>query len=250
MTSRFKTLQTAYHNKPTALQQASFDSHLIDLVEEGDCKQFETLIRSGLSPNPCNAYGESLLHLLCRDGETEFLRILMDAGATVQVSDDYGRTLLHDACLADEPCFELIEILLQADPRMTHMTDCRGALPLSYVERHQYPAWIRFFESKKDLFWPRRDLYRLGEQAPHELACMESNSRPIPDPENALTAALAECVASGEMRPDEARVLMYTTDEEDATSVNGHDSYFVSEEDLSELNEDEMADILKQLTGL
>lgn len=95
-TSRFKTLQTAYYNKPTSLQQASYDINLIELVRQGEVAKFRELMSAGISPNPCNQYGESLVHMICRRGAKEFLEILIENGCSLQVADDYGRTPLHD----------------------------------------------------------------------------------------------------------------------------------------------------------
>lgn len=250
-TSRFKSLQTAYYNKPTALQQASYDVHLIDLVRRGDKEEFKAVVSAGLSPNPCNAFGESLVHMICRRGEADFLRILLDLGCVLQVADDYGRTPLHDACWAAKPCFDVVELILEVDPRMFHMTDCRGAVPLSYVRQDHWAAWLEFLESKKDVYWKHRDIKTLGEEQPPALALLGPNTRPIADPSHALTIELAGMVAAGKMQPDEAEFLQYdkndseTYDESDSEDDSDYDS---DEDDDYSLDEDEMADILQSLS--
>jgi len=241
-TSRFTSLQTAYYNKPTALQQASYDLHLIQLVRSGQVEQFRAIFNSGISPNPCNAFGESLLHLICRRGEPESLQVMVDAGCTIQVADDYGRTPLHDACWAARPCFELVEMILDVDVRFFHMTDCRGALPLSYVRKEHWAAWVEFLASRKDKYWPKRDIATEGEQEPPELAKLGPNTRPIPDPKDALTVELATMVATGRIKPDEARMLLRDNDD----TVEASDSDFSdddSEYDSSDYDSDEESDL-------
>jgi len=269
LTKRYKTLQTGYYNKKTTeLQQASYHMHLFDLVHSDNVTEFAKLIEAGLSPNPCNPYGgESLVHLICQLGKPDFLRVLLRAGATVQVADDYGRTPLHDACRAVTPCFDIVTMLLQADYRMTHMTDCRGAVPLSYVPKEHYDQWIAFFEEQKDLLWPMTSSSTTTpSQTTLIVQHMACNSRPVPNPENALTATLAQLVASGEMPPEEARFLMYTTEDDPARCLQSDrpsdldksdhqtnagssnmDKNLPMEDDLSEVMIDEMADILEQL---
>jgi len=255
-TSRFKTLQTAYYNKPTALQQASYDIHLIELVRQGDIATFRELVGSGISPNPCNSFGESLVHMICRRGALEFLQVLIDSGCSLQVADDYGRTPLHDACWAARPCFEVVDMILKSDRRLLHLTDCRGAVPLSYVRKDHWGAWLEFLESKKDVYWPQRNTRVDGEEGAPELANFEPNSRPLVNPANALPAELAAMVASGRMNADEAKFLLIDEKGDDPTaeesdgewSGSDDDSDYDSDDSEFSLDEEEMTDILNALT--
>ena len=80
------------------MQLASYDSYLISLVKQNRVSEIRRIYDSQLvSANPCNQYGESLVHTICRLGNTTILKTLVDAGADLQVADDYGRTPLHDA---------------------------------------------------------------------------------------------------------------------------------------------------------
>jgi len=161
-------------------------------------------MQAGISPNPCNAYGESLVHMVCRRGDHELLKMLLvDVGTSIQVSDDYGRTPLHDACWAATPCFETVQMIADKDMALFHMTDSRGAVPLSYVRREHWPLWIEFLESKKDDWWPQKT----EEDSPAPLIDVAPNERPIPGPINALSIELAGMVASGIMSPEEAALL-------------------------------------------
>lgn len=206
-TECFHTLQTAYYNKPTPLQLASYDSHLVDLVRRRDLKALEGIIQSGISLNPCNAHGESLIHTICRLGDAEILQMFIRGGCTVQVSDDYGRTPLHDACWTVTPNFLVVEVLLLADVNLLNLLDARGTTPLSYVRKENWRAWIQFLESKKDIYWAPRDLSAATPEAAPLLAMHGPNTRPVVNPPNALEPRLAMMVAAGKMKPKEVELL-------------------------------------------
>lgn len=105
---------------------------------------------------------------------------------------------------------------------------------------------------------------RAGEQEPPELALLGANTRPLPNPANALTVELAAMVSSGKMTPDEAHFLVHdktecSTNEGDSDweegdsddDSSGDDSDYDSDDsddDDFSLNEEEMADILNTLT--
>jgi len=242
-TNRFNTTNFAYSNKPTELQKASYDLHMIDLIRNFKKEEFFNRINCGLSPNPCNSYQESLLHLVCRRGDTELLKIMLVAGATLEMADDMGRTPLHDCCWRAQPNFEMVEMILDHNKdnvRMFHMADSRGALPLSYVKDPQHwEAWRDFINAKKDKYWPKRNIATDGEQEPPVLTQLPPNSRPIPDPANALAPELAKMVASGRLSPEEATALN-SEDDKTMTDYDSDEDYSDSEwdeEDESDYSE-------------
>lgn len=204
-TTTYKTLDSAYRNQPTQLQKASYDAYLIDLAKLSASKTFSSVLHSGISPNPCNRYGESLLHLVCRLGNSELLNVMIDAGADLQVSDDYGRTPLHDACWGSSPSFELVETLLLADVNMLFLKDARGSLPLTYVPKNLWDLWKKFLSNKLDDYFPKAIIMT---NAPPPLTLQRPNSRPVPNPVNALSVEMARLVCSGRLRPEEAIMLM------------------------------------------
>jgi Ankyrin repeats (3 copies) len=217
-TKRYNTLRTAYHNKPTALQKASYDLHLIGIVKESDATNLDDILKAGISPNPCNTYGESLVHMICRRGDEKLLQVMIQNGCNVQVADDYGRTPLHDACWAANPAFDTVEMLLERDLTLLQMTDCRGFLPLSYVRKDDWPAWIDFLDRKKHLYFPNlvstvvhddiiKSTHSTVSSTVSEFVDQDPNSRPLPDPVNALPLDLANMVASGTMKPEKAILL-------------------------------------------
>lgn len=250
----FATLEFAYHNKPTPLQLASYGVYLLDLVKSADADGLRSALASGLSRNPCNVYGESTLHRICRLGDTKLLTVMLDAGCDVQIADDYGRTPLHDACWAAKPAFDVVEMLMERDSRLFYMADCRGALPLSYVRKEHWALWLQFLESKKDAFWPRGG----GDPSPPPLTLHKPNTRPVPLPESPLTLELARMVANGRMTPAEAQFLNSDVqdddDDEDDTQSEGSDSDDDDPDDSESSNadiswEDEMKQVLNSLTS-
>lgn len=241
-TRRFKTLQSAYYCKPTPLQQASYDVYMIELVKNEETELLDEILACGVSPNPCNRYGESLVHAICRRGQAATIKVMLKHGCNLQVADDYGRTPLHDACWAARPCFDVVELLLERDVRLFHMTDCRGATPLSYVRKDHWPAWIAFLEAHKDTYWPMRQLSRDGEQAPPPLT--KATRQPLPDPVDAVTCELATLLCSGKLTPEEAHCLKYDNDDDESESS---DASSLFSQDVSDFSfDDEQFDELLQ----
>jgi Ankyrin repeats (3 copies) len=100
-TTVFSSTNSAYYNRPTPLQQASYDLYLVNVAKNGDTKKLKEIIDAGLSPNPANSFGDSLLHMICRRGWDKVLSFLVDElRVDVRVSDDHGRTPLHESCVS------------------------------------------------------------------------------------------------------------------------------------------------------
>lgn len=228
-TQTFSTLESAYYNKPTELQKASYGVKLVEIVRKGDATTLRKYLASGLSPNPCNAFGESIVHMVCRLGNAELLQVMIDYGCELRVADDYGRTPLHDACWGANPSFEVVQLILKQDIRMIHMTDSHGALPLSYTRREHWNDWLTFLASAKEEYWPKLER---GTEQPAPLRTLQRpNSLPIPDPPNALTSYLAGMVASGKIDPDEAKCMNSTLNTTEAQVYD--DSYGDDDDEAS-----------------
>jgi hypothetical protein len=259
-TQRFKTLQSSYNNKPTALQQASYSVFMIGLVRSHNAETLERIMPCGISPNPCNSFGESLVHNVCRRGDHEILEIFVNNGCALNVCDDYGRTPLHDACWAAEPAFEVVKMILAKDSRLFHMIDSRDRLPLGYVREEHWPHWIEFLEAHKDVYWPHRPTDQ--PEPPPRLCQQGSNTRPLPDPPNALSIEMATLVAAGRMSPEEAQMLKSDegtceTEDDDYLSFSsdgGDDSSVCSgssfPDSSSSNSDDDMNDLLAEMTAL
>jgi hypothetical protein len=82
-TERFESLSSAYYNKPSPLQLASYNVHLIEVIRALDHETLTAAMEVGLSPNPCNAYAESIAHMVSRRGNAKGLQILMNHGCNL-----------------------------------------------------------------------------------------------------------------------------------------------------------------------
>ena len=217
-TERFSSLQTGYSNKPTALQQASYGTHLVKCIRSGNKTAVREMMRAALSPNACNAFGESVLHLVCRCGDWQMLFILLSHGASVHTADDFGRTPLHDVCWAPYPSFATVELILQEDVRLLYVTDSRQATPLSYVCRDHWAAWRDFLRENADKYWPPRNVHQDGVEPAPSRALQKADSCPLPDPPSALPVRVAAMVAQGRLQPCEAVLLANEGEEDDDTA--------------------------------
>lgn len=163
------------------------------------------------------------------------------------------RTPLHDAFWSAEPSLETVEMVANQDPTLFHLTDTRGALPLSYVRREHWNIWIGFLEAHKDQWWPilteqqrRERLSPLIEEAP--------NSRPLPDPKNALSLELVQMVVSGALSLREAKLLeaegaTETCDSDSDEDTESEDDEDDDDSDCSESNEVSSTDDDENLTS-
>jgi len=238
-TKRHKALQSAYYNKPSALQLASYDVYLIGIIRRDDEKTFDEVMSCGLSSNPCNKYGTSLAHMVCRRGNNQMLRTLVRNGCCLSIADDYGRTPLHDACWAADPAFETVLTILESDVRQFHMIDSRGHVPLNYVREEHWSEWNQFLDANKDKLWPKD---AKNKKDPPPLTLEPINTRSLPDPAGALPLEVASMVAAGRLTPEEARILADDGDQTMEMSEEGDDDLDESEfdsEDESDYDSDE-----------
>ena len=206
-TVRHAVLDSAYYNRPTSLQQASFRSHVLDVVRRGDAKALKELVACGLSSNPANAYGDSIAHNVCRVGRSRLLQVLLDAGGTpvIQQADENGCTPLHKSCAANSlECFELI---VERDLRLLYMGDRLNRLPLECVPEAAWSEWISLLQAKQDEYWPQNSFAgaRSQQEPPPFLTLQAPHSCPLKDPHNALPLDVAARVASGEVSPADAQ---------------------------------------------
>jgi len=231
----YETLSTGYYNKASAHQVASYGPRMVQIVKSNDIAALRETLDGGLSANPCNQFGESLLHMICRRGDTDLLTVFIEAGTVLQVSDDYGRIPLHDACWAAKPAFGVVEQILARDSFMFFMKDRRGAQPLSYVHKDDWAQWRDWFDENIDTYFPESGA---ASFKPSDLCSVPPNSFPIQDGKSDLSLELIKMVAFGELSPKEAREVAETARREEdeetiaATVVDdGSDSEFDSDYD-------------------
>lgn len=110
------------------------------------------------------------------------------------------------------------------------MADIRGSLPLSYVHKKHWAAWVQFLDEDKDVFWPT---YADRETGP-PLVLLKPNSRPMPDPEHKCSLEMAKMVASGKMKAYDLKLLQLAEQKADSDSSSGDDET----EDRTESNDE------------
>ena len=248
-TKTYCSLEGGYYCRPTPLQQASYGTTVAKAVRASDAPTLRKMLDAGISPNPCNNFGESLVHMVCRRGDYKLLRILLEAGCSLQVTDDYGRTPLHDACWRPDPSWETVQLILDSDKHLVQLMDCRGTSPLAYVKPENYGKWIEFLEGKLDRFWPKRDIATEGKERPPALAIRPPHSLPIPDPEHALPVEVAAMVANGQMDPEEAMYLNDDSDDDSDWDSDDSDYYDSDESDDEDFDAEEMREICFRAGG-
>lgn len=143
----------SFFTKPNEDEIASYDIDVVDAIRTRDIEKLRTFHKEGKSMNACNRFGESLLHMCCRRGDTELVKFLVEEiRVRLNIKDDYGRTPLHDACWTPTPNFEIMEVIMKAsDTSMLLAPDVRGHTPFDYARREHWGAWIKFFNEKKEL---------------------------------------------------------------------------------------------------
>jgi len=206
----YPVLETAYFNKPTKYQQSCYGVKVTQAARTGDVQTIRKLLKCGLSTNPCNKFGESLIHIVCRRGNTRnsyaMLKELINLGSSIQLCDDFGRTPLHDACWTVDPCFHTLSLLLDVDVNLLNMKDSRGSTPLDYVDKDNQRKFIEFLLLKKDVYFPVRDESDV-EPIP-ELTILNPHSKMILDPKKSMSHDLAKLLAAGLIEPEKV-MMMY-----------------------------------------
>lgn len=247
----YETLNTGYYTKATAIQIASYGPRMIQIVRTGDVPALRETMAVGLSSNPSNQFGESLLHMVCRHGDLELMDVLIDAGASLQVSDDYGRTPLNDALWAPTPAYGVVKRILDQDSGLLFLKDRRGSLPLEYVVKSDRLLWRDWLDQHVDVYFPEAKANCFGSP---ELANMEPNSVALPEHKTTgLPLDLIKMVASGSMTPEEARTIAQTFSNDDETEISDddydseYDSDFDSDDEslYGDLEQTQMLEILQ-----
>jgi hypothetical protein len=190
-------LTCGYYMKPTSLQLASHGIALARAINRSDSDLLRKLLSCGLSPNPCNAHGESAIHKVCRTAKANLLQTFIDYKCSVQISDDFGRTPFHDACWTSKPNFEVIELLLGIDNQLPFIIDCRSNPPLSYVTRNLWKPWNDFLDRVKDRYWPEQE-GRVGGN-PTKVEFSEPDPNRIRNPEKEISCELASLISNGKV---------------------------------------------------
>lgn len=210
-TKKSKVIETSFRLKPTQYELASYHSFSLKAVEtERNENILRDLLQTGISPNACNRDSELLLHRACRLGKHQHARLLLEFGADLRVCSAFGRTALHDACYGQRPSFQTFALIVEKDPSLLFMMDCRGLCPLEYIKKEHYVFWFEYLETNVDKFWPRRSSRKVKSTIDLGMPF----SRTLSKPANALHPELAHMVASGRMTTKEALWLIDNDDSE------------------------------------
>jgi len=133
-------------SKPSPEVLNNFDLEIVKAVREGSLPRVRQMLQEGRTFDACNRFGESLIHMACRRGDTELVAFLLDeAGVQVDVCDDFGRRPLHDALWTSKPSLELVALLLaRIPPSMLLAQDVRGHTPFHYARKAHWSIWVAF----------------------------------------------------------------------------------------------------------
>lgn len=185
-TKSYDSLSCGYYNEPTHTQELCYQQYLLDLVDNNDIKTLSKLLTEyGLSNNPCNYNGNTLLHYICSVGNvTCFGTLLEDIGCNIQIVNGLGQTPLHIICQQNrtELCCYMIEYILKYDIHSFHIKDIYGKCPLEYISNQYWILIKLFIESRKEEYWPIRNYIKDGEEVPPSLTLLPPNTNIIPDP--------------------------------------------------------------------
>ena len=147
-----------YFVKVTPEMIEAYDKEILRAVREKNLEKLKGLHQQGRVLQCCNRFGESLLHMACRNGLTDIVKFLVkEAKVSLHVRDDYGRTPFHDACWTVEPNFALVEFLIQEAPELVGLSDVRGHTPFSYVRKNHWKQWVEFLNERKAMLLERKE---------------------------------------------------------------------------------------------
>ena len=68
----------SFFTKPSEEEIASYDIAVVDAIRSNNIEQLRAFHKEGKSMNACNRFGESLLHMCCRRGDTELVKFLVE----------------------------------------------------------------------------------------------------------------------------------------------------------------------------
>jgi hypothetical protein len=194
---RIKSEDACYDSVPSPLQLASFGTELVKAIHVSDVEKLGRLLSTGLSPNPCNQFRDSIVDLVCKRANAAIFQCLVDHGCDLRVCDGFGRTPMHHCCWASEFCPDIASCILQTDLQQLFMEDKRGQTPLEYVRPEQAPDWINYLEDNANKLFPP------GGQLPPIVSLKQARINGyLQDPPNALSVPLAKAISSGTLTPE------------------------------------------------
>jgi hypothetical protein len=199
--SRIKADDAGYDASPSQLQLASFGTELVKAFHNSDVELMGELLSSGLSPNPCNQFRDSIVDLVCKRSNAAIFQTLVDNGSDLRVCDGFGRTPLHHSAWSGSFCKPIVQLILQIDWIQLLIEDKRGQTPLEYVRPEVADEWVQFLENECADYLPSN-----VQVVPPNLKVVRGDGC-LPDPPNALPVQLAAAVSSGKLTIQELQSL-------------------------------------------
>ena len=196
--------EAGYGFEPTPFQLASFGARLVHAVHTKDVGLLDRLLSCGISPNPCNAFGDSVLGLVCKRANHQLFSCLVRHGCDLRVCDSFGRTPLHHIAWAGTFSGEAAKLVLNHDLQQLLVQDKRGMCPLQYTRKEQWTDWIALLRESMDVYWP---ISNDPQKRPQTLFPRDCRGPHLPDPENAVSTELAFHVAAGTISPEEVKAM-------------------------------------------
>jgi hypothetical protein len=194
---RISSKTAGYSKKATPLQLASFGSEVVKACNTDNAEVLSLLLDCGLSPNPTNKFGDTLLHLVCKRANERVLQCLIQHGCDLQVADSFGRTPLHHVAWSGTFSSKNAKTLLDADVCQILVEDQHHKCPLEYVRTEDWPKWIDFLRQHVDEYWPVG-----GGQTKEALLPRDKPPRAASESESTISLDLASQLASGAISPD------------------------------------------------
>lgn len=189
---------------PSALRLASYGTAVLRAAHKSNAAALRTLLGAGLSPNPCNAFHDDVLHIVCKRGDYDTFSVLNDAGASWHVCDSLGRTPLHHCCWSDDRhqarshsglgALDIAAAVIERDPSLLLLSDHRGRTPLDFVASERWALWNAFLDRNAERYWPRGGAG--GRNGEVDVAAVLPR-----DPNHALSPEEAVAVAAGKADP-------------------------------------------------
>ena len=152
--SKAKTVRSSelvnFFHKYSQTEVEAYGMDVTSAVRSRDLNKLKALHEEGQLLQCSNRFGESILHMACRQGNFEMVQYLINEGnVSIRIKDDFGRTPMHDAFWSAAPNFDLVDFLIEICPSLLYISDVRGHSPLQYVRKEHESSWTPFLEKRK-----------------------------------------------------------------------------------------------------
>ena len=141
-----------YFHKHTEEEVEAYGFGITKAIRSQDINLLREMHSQGQIFQCSNRFGESILHMACRQGSFEVVKFLVEqAKVSIRIKDDFGKTPLHDAFWTVSPNKKIVNLLLENCPSLLFVTDVRGHAPLQYARMEHHQLWIEFLSERLSL---------------------------------------------------------------------------------------------------